>query len=221
VAREVIEHYGWNRDATVVYHGTDRLQFRPPHDETERHCAREEYGLQRDAWVWLWAGEAAKGLFHVIPQLQHFPRAHLLVVSRSDVSELRQFASRLGVGAQITFHRPVDDLAEAYRASDVFVYPSVYDPFGLVVSEAMATGLPVIVGSEIGAAEWITHQENGLLCDPANPASLHQQLRWLESDPKRSVTLGSAARRTVTEHSWDRCADATLSVYERVVSARG
>jgi UDP-glucose:(heptosyl)LPS alpha-1,3-glucosyltransferase len=176
------------------------------------------YGLDEPAWVWLFVGEATKGLQHVIAQLRHFPDAKLLVMSRSDTATARKLADRLGVAGQVIFQGPIDDVADVYRAADVFVYPSEYDAFGLVVAEAMASALPVVVGFEIGAAEWISHGRNGLLCDPTDPASLHQQLRWIRADPTRAARLGCAARFTVEEHSWDSCAAATLEVYERVVA---
>jgi UDP-glucose:(heptosyl)LPS alpha-1,3-glucosyltransferase len=220
LGREIANHYGWVRDVSVVYHGTDGIHFRPPRDDVERRRARVRYGLDEPAWVWLFVGEATKGLQHVIAQLRHFPDATLLVMSRSDTATARNLADGLGVTGQVMFHGPIDDLTDVYRAADVFVYPSEYDAFGLVVAEAMASALPVVVGSEIGAAEWITHGQNGLLCNPADPASLHQQLHSIHADPARAARLGRAARRTVEEHSWDSCAAATLGIYERVVGTR-
>jgi glycosyltransferase involved in cell wall biosynthesis len=100
------------------------------------------------------------------------------------------------------------------------VYPSEYDAFGLVVAEAMASTLPVIVGREIGVAELITHQKNGLLCDPGDSESLRQQLEWVQANPARAARLGHAARQTVEQYSWDACAEGTLRIYEKVVGTR-
>ena len=108
----------------------------------------------------------------------------------------------------------------AYQAADAFVYPSGYDAFGLVVAEAMASGLPVVIGRSIGAAEWIVPEVNGLLCDPAQPNTLNDSLRWLLSDPQRARTVGQAARATVEQHGWDVCATETAAVYERVAKQR-
>jgi UDP-glucose:(heptosyl)LPS alpha-1,3-glucosyltransferase len=204
-----------------VYHGTDVTHFHPPADDADRRRVRARYGLGGPGWIWLFVGEAIKGLEHVIAQLRHFPEAKLLVVSRSDSTTAEGLAAELGVAERVIFHGPIDDPADVYRAADIFVYPSEYDAFGLVVGEAMASALPVVVGRGVGAAEWITHKENGLLCDPGHAASLRQQLRWLYADPARAARLGCAARETVKEYSWDACAAATLKVYELVGGARG
>lgn len=221
LARQVAQHYGWRRQVSVVYHGTDVTHFHPPADDADRRRVRARYGLGGPGWIWLFVGEAIKGLEHVIAQLRHFPEAKLLVVSRSDSTTAEGLAAELGVAERVIFHGPIDDPADVYRAADIFVYPSEYDAFGLVVGEAMASALPVVVGRGVGAAEWITHKENGLLCDPGHAASLRQQLRWLYADPARAARLGCAARETVKEYSWDACAAATLKVYELVGGARG
>jgi UDP-glucose:(heptosyl)LPS alpha-1,3-glucosyltransferase len=221
LARQVAQCYGWHRQVSVVYHGTDVAHFHPPTDDADRRRARLRYGSDKPGWVWLFVGEAVKGLQQAIAQLRHFPDATLLVVSRSDITRARELATELGVAAQVTFHGPIDDVADVYRAADVFVYPSEYDAFGLVVAEAMASALPVVAGRGVGAAEWITHEKNGLLCDPSDAESLRQQLRWLHADPVRGARLGRTARQTVEAHSWDACAAATLKVYERVGAAQG
>ena len=221
VADEVVTHYGWRRPAKVIYHGTDTTEFRPAADVDERNRLRAGYRLEPGSWVWLFAGEAVKGLAQVIEQLVHFPEAALLVVSRSQPAPWRALAKALGVESRLHFHGAAEDMATAYRAADLFVYPSPYDAFGLVVAEAMATGLPVIVGQNIGAAEWIESGKNGLLCDPHEPDTLRRHLAWLRTNPKPARALGEAARVTVMEHGWEACADATLAVYEQVRAEKG
>jgi glycosyltransferase involved in cell wall biosynthesis len=103
----------------------------------------------------------------------------------------------------------------AYNAADVLVHPSSYDSFGLVVAEAMACELPVVVGTEAGASEWIHDRRNGLVCAD-DRASVEAALRWLRDDPVRAAQVGRAARRTVESYSWDACAEATERVYARV-----
>jgi UDP-glucose:(heptosyl)LPS alpha-1,3-glucosyltransferase len=220
VADEVKRHYNWQRPVTVIHHGTDTEKFRPPLNAAERLAARQRYHLGESEWVWLFVGEAAKGLREAIEQLPSFPAAKLLVVSHSDLAGFRRLADALDVSGQVHLHGPEEDIASAYRAADVFVYPSAYDAFGLVVAEAMASGLPVILGGNVGAAEWIKHRQNGLICDPASSHSLREELAWLQANSASAAELGVAARITVEQHSWDACAAATLAVYEQVLQER-
>ncbi len=218
---EITECYGWKKPLTVIYHGTDTEQFSPPLSAGAREQARARYQLKPQAWVWLFVGEAIKGLREIILQLPHFPEATLLIISRSPLAKFREQADGLGVAGRIRFWGVETSPALAYQAADAFVYPCRYEPFGLVVAEAMATELPVIVGHRVGAAEWIRHQQDGLLCDPAQPDSVRQQLAWLQADRARARALGVRARVTTQTHSWDACAAATEALYEEVVRQRG
>lgn len=219
-AREIREWYGWNRGLTVIHHGTDVVRFRPPAGAEEKAACRRVFGLDAGRWNWLFMGEALKGLREAVMQLPHFPAAHLLVVSRSDLAPYREQAARLGVTGRITFFGPHDRPEEAFRAADVFVYPSGHDPFGLVVTEAMATGLPVVVGRDTGAAELIVEGSNGLLCQPEDVAGLRAALDRLSASPAEAARLGGAARTTLELHTWDHCAAATAEVYERVLQEK-
>ncbi|HTI68374.1 MAG TPA: glycosyltransferase family 4 protein [Candidatus Limnocylindria bacterium] len=212
---EIRREYGWNKPSTVIYHGTDSIQFRPP-EPGERARLRERFKIAGDDWTWLFMGEAIKGLRQVIDQLVDFPTAKLLVVTRSSLKMYQEQAERLGVLDRVIFHGFEKRPEEAFRAVDVFLYPSDYDPFGMVVSEAMASGVPVLVGYELGAAELITDHETGLLIDPHQPDSIRNALKWIEADPVRAKAMGVAGRAAIQQHSWDVCAEATLEVYRRV-----
>jgi UDP-glucose:(heptosyl)LPS alpha-1,3-glucosyltransferase len=216
LADQIEQHYGWRRDISVIYHGTDTNRFRPAHDDAERFVQRLRYGCHAGDWVWLFIGEATKGLASVVRQLSHFPDAKLIVVTRSDVTALRVLADELGVRNRLTLLGPVNDPAAIYRAADVFVYPSTYDAFAMVVAEAMASALPVIVGPGIGASELIVDRNSGLICPPGDDRGLRDRLAWLRGDPARAARLGAAARRVAERHSWEGCAAATMDIYERV-----
>lgn len=218
-AEEIRRHYAWQRDTTVIYHGTDTEQFHPP-TPAERAAARTRYGIPAERWTWLFMGEAGKGLDHVLAQLPAFPAAGLLVVTRSVLAPFQARARALGVADRVVFWGPETDPVHAYQAADLFVYPSPYDTFGMVVTEAMATGLPVIASRDIGAAELIRESHNGLLCQPATPATLRAALHWVADHRDEARALGQAARATVQQYSWDACATATLGVYEQVLRGR-
>jgi UDP-glucose:(heptosyl)LPS alpha-1,3-glucosyltransferase len=220
IGRELAEYYGWKRPLSVIPHGVDARRFRPAYDALEKEAERRGYGLKCRDWVWLFVGEATKGVGTVIRQLEAFPLARLLVVSRSPRAPYVELAHHLGVSERLIWHGPDGEPERAYRAADVFVYPSEYDAFGMVVTEAMASGLPVVTSREIGAAELIQEGRNGLLIDPADAEGLEAAMRFLATQPERATALGSMARQSAQANSWRSCADRTAEVYDRLLSRR-
>lgn len=216
VEGEIRQWYGWNKPGSVIYHGTNLERFRPVREAAEKARIREELGIRSLGWQWLFVGEAVKGLAEVIAQLPSFPDARLVAVSRSAPAAYLSQAASLGVSERFHFLGPRNDLERVYRCSDIFVYPSRYDTFGMVVTEAMASGIPVIVGRNIGAAEIIEDGSNGLLCDPDQPGTVTTALKTLTSNPEVSIRIGQKGRETVGQHGWDACAAATDRVYRQV-----
>src|SRR5262249_35042215 len=101
-----------------------------------------------------------------------------------------------------------------FAAADVFLFPTIYDAFGLVLSEAMATGLPVITSPAAGAAELLVHDVNGLITEaPWAIDQIASHLKRLRDDTFARDRLGQAARKTVEPMTWDRVAQDTMAVY--------
>jgi UDP-glucose:(heptosyl)LPS alpha-1,3-glucosyltransferase len=217
---EVRQYYGWNRPVSVIYHGTDSDVFRPADSTEERLSLRNRFGIPGDQWTWLFMGEATKGLRQCIDQLKQFPEARLLVVTRSRLESFIAQADLLGVRSRVVFRGFESQPELAFRAADVFLYPSDYDPFGMVVTEAMASGIPVVVGRDMGASELIDHGVNGLLFDPHRPDEITACLRLLKNSPGMAETVGRLGRATLRQHGWDSCAAATLQVYKEVDSEK-
>ncbi len=212
---ELSGEYGWNRPVSVIPHGTDTEMFRPALDPAERSTLRGRLGVAGEAPVWLFVGEAVKGLKETIAELPAFRGSRLLVVSRSDPAPYRAQAAALGIADRVVFSGFTPHPEEAYRVADVFVYPSPYEPFGMVVTEAMASGLACLVGTEVGAAELMTHGRDGLLFNPAEAGALRAGLEQLFSTPDAIRRVGIAARATIAQHDWNACAEATWQVYQR------
>lgn len=217
---EIVREYGWNRASTTLHHGTNTTQFRPCTSPSERDELKTHYQLPPGRWHWLFMGEAVKGLRQAVEQLSFFPDAFLLVITRSETTYYKELARSLGVSDRIRFwgYEPHPELA--FRAVDAFVYPSDYDPFGMVGAEAMASGLPVVLGKTIGIAELVTHGVDGLLCDPSDPQSIRAAIHQLRSEPGMADRLGTAARATILKTSWDHNADSVFSIYQQIAQHR-
>lgn len=119
------------------------------------------------------------------------------------ISELQHFLRERQLTSVVTFHGIVsqDELIEQYDRADILLVPSLWqEPFGLVVLEAMARGLPVIASKTGGLVEIVTHEVNGLLVEPGNERELVLAIRELLLDVEKRTRLGQAGRATVEEH---------------------
>ncbi|MDX1952943.1 MAG: glycosyltransferase family 4 protein [Verrucomicrobiota bacterium] len=219
VAEELKTHYSV-QTSRVIYHGVDSTRFHPP-TLHERSAARLAFNLPTSGPVWLFMGEAIKGLDETFALLATFPTARLLVVTRSDARFYRSHAKSLGIADRVFWAGPLSNPERAFHAADLFIYPSSYDAFGMVVSEAMASGLPTLVGAGIGAAEWIKNRINGFVLPIESSEKWHLVLQELHEKTEFAAEIGAAARMTAMEHSWAKCVEQTKAIYEAVSEING
>lgn len=108
-------------------------------------------------------------------------------------------------------------LQDVYANADIFCLPSVEEGFGMVVTEAMACGLPPVVSKRVGASDTITPGENGLIVDGEDEATLAEALVQLVSDPDLRRTMGAAARkRVMTGCGWDDYVGRAVAAYNKL-----
>jgi glycosyltransferase involved in cell wall biosynthesis len=132
---------------------------------------------------------------------------------------LRRQAERLGIAEQVEFRGFREDVWAELRELDVLVHCSVRpEPFGQVVLEGLAAGVPVIAAAAGGPSELITDGVNGLLTAPGDSAELAAAMRRLVDDPDLREKLASAGRRRSRDFTPERTAARLLDVYRRVVS---
>jgi glycosyltransferase involved in cell wall biosynthesis len=145
----------------------------------------------------------------------------LLVVGTDNPDPYVSLARTLGIKNQVYFLGPWQDMSRVYAASDIFVFPTKLEPFGLVITEAMASGLPVITSRLAGAAELIKDGETGLLLkDPTNPGELQDKIFKLIRDIDYRHKLGVNAAAFIQNYSWDRIADQTWTCYWQVIETK-
>jgi UDP-glucose:(heptosyl)LPS alpha-1,3-glucosyltransferase len=125
-------------------------------------------------------------------------------------------AAEAGVSDRVLFHPPSKQIETFYAAADVYLFPTLYDSFGLVITEAMASGLPVVTSRAAGAAELVTPGVDGFVTDePWDADAIAAHLAALRDSPNLRDSVGHAARRRVEPLTWDRTAAETLAVYRR------
>jgi UDP-glucose:(heptosyl)LPS alpha-1,3-glucosyltransferase len=202
----------------VIYNGVDLEHFHPRHREALRGAARAELGCSpRDTlFVFVGSGFARKGLPAAIDALAQAANDTfwLLVAGRDrDLDKLRQKARAAGVGERVKFLGGRDDVRPLYAAADCLVLPSLYDPFGTTVLEALAMGLPAIVSSRCGAVEAIEPGLNGWICRPDDVPGIAALMR--EADRAvRAGRIGEAARATAQRFGIDAMAARLARLYD-------
>lgn len=220
VADDLRHCYGRSDRVSVIHHGIDAATFSPEQRGAWRRQVRQEIGLSDNDCVALYVGDAQKALPAALPALAQVPGVHLAIVTRSDPGLYRSQLTG-DLGARVYFVPPTPHIARIYAAADFFLFPTCYDAFGMVISEAMASGLPVITSRAAGAAEWIEHGVNGLLTEqPWDVAALARCVAQLAGDPALRERLGAAARATAERHTWDAVAARTLQVYQAALAPR-
>jgi glycosyltransferase involved in cell wall biosynthesis len=131
-------------------------------------------------------------------------------------NELIELADELEVKNRILFLKPLfgSELAKIYRTSTLFVLPSLYETFGLVVLEAMASGLPVVATKAGGVETIVENGYNGLLVPPKNPSALAESIVTLLSKKPLYNRLRKQGIETSKLYSWSKIAEQIEEVYK-------
>lgn len=199
----------------VVWNGVDLDEFHPG------SVNRRELGLPENVPLILFVGDirtSRKNLDTVLQAIAQMPDAHLAVVGSVSGSPYPKLAERLGVASRVHFLDFRRDMPQLMRAADVCVCPSRYEPFSLVVLEALASGVPVVTASTVGAAELVTPECGTVLPDPDNAPALATALREILESPEERACRGRIARAVAEQHSWKQMAAQYLALYEEIAA---
>jgi UDP-glucose:(heptosyl)LPS alpha-1,3-glucosyltransferase len=219
--REIGEYYERTEQVSVVRPGVDPERFHPGLKAEHRAQVRKRLSLSEDRFLMLYVGDVQKGADYAIRTAACVPESQLVVVSGSRFGDCRALAAKLGVADRVVFVPPTGHMEEYYAACDLFLFPTVYDGHGMVIWEAMASGLSVITSRAAGAAEIMDDLTDGVLVDdPSDTSRLAGHVRSLMADARRRQAMCEHARRKVEAYSWDRAAAETIKVYERVLDMK-
>ncbi|MBI5902482.1 MAG: glycosyltransferase family 4 protein [Deltaproteobacteria bacterium] len=217
VKQDIIRHYGLPEEKIcVIYNGIDAI---PGLDETERQRIRRGFGFGREAVVLMFVGSGfeRKGLIYLIRalgELKDRGDLRLLVIGKGKKDRYLREAQRLGVGERVVFAGPVKGASVLYRAGDIFVLPSIYEPFSNACLEAMAAGLPVVTSKVNGASEVMRDGATGAIVeDPTDSSGLARKIA-LFLDRDRRVEAGRAARIEARKYPIERCVNEFLKLVE-------
>ncbi len=160
-----------------------------------------------------------KGLRHALDALVHLPPGvRLTVVGGGEVASVRRRAETLGLTHRVDLLGARRDVAAILRRSDLLVLPSAYEAFPLVALEAMASGVPVLLGDFPGAAEILG--EGGRLVARSGPA-VAEAVRALMDDPDGFLRLKRLALEQAQRFAWSEVAAGYVGLAQEVRRARG
>jgi glycosyltransferase involved in cell wall biosynthesis len=148
--------------------------------------------------------------------VKDIPNAMLIRVV-SPTNAIKRLVHSQGLEGKIVYLRPTDeDLSLLYNASDVFVFPSYYEGFGLPLLEAMASGCPVIAGNKSAIPEAVG--DGGMLLDPFDVDGFAHWIREILSNEDLRIKLSEKGYRRSMNFSWEECARETLDVYREALN---
>jgi glycosyltransferase involved in cell wall biosynthesis len=221
VARDELAALGVSR-VEVWGRGVDLVQF----NEAQRNPATVRLpGVDPEAFVFLHVGRLAaeKGVDRILDayrlassSLAGRRPVHLIVAGDGPVLPALRGAAPAGV----TFLGNLDRLKALpalYASADAFLFASHTETLGLVILEAMASGLPVIAAPAGGVADHLRHEENGLAYPPGDVTAMAEAIERLATNPALRTRLAQGARRTAEALSWESELDRLAASYGEVI----
>ncbi len=164
-------------------------------------------------------------LIEAIPRiLSDFPNVKFVIAGRGPMLDaLRQRTWELNIANKVLFAGLISDIDRnrLYHLASCAVFPSLYEPFGIVALEAMASRTPVVVSDRGGFAEVVSHSEDGLVVPAENVEALAGAVLQVLTEPRAAQERVECAYRMVsTKYTWQHIARQTRAVYDRVVRER-
>ena len=203
VQRELVSLGCPPEHVTVIPNGVDSKEFRPGPSE------RARFGLPDEVPVALFAGDLRsprKNLDTVLRALGPLPALHLAVAGSAERTSYPGLARSLGLGARVHFLGFQRDMPALMRSVDLLLFPSRYEPCGLVLLEALATGLPVVTARSTGGAEMLSPAVGAVLEDSEDHVGLAHAIAPLLERGERRAAIATEARRIAQAHSWQAMA---------------
>jgi glycosyltransferase involved in cell wall biosynthesis len=195
----------------VVNNGVDVEEF------SSGQGRRLAFGLPEKVPIALFAGDIRtrrKNLDTVLRALALVPSLHLAVAGTLDESPFPTMAKDLGVAERVHFLGFQRNMVDVMRSSDFMVFPSRYEPFGLVVLEAMAVGLPVITAESTGSSSLVRGEAGIVLKSPEAVEELAAAMQTLGANTELRVSMGQKARLIAERYTFDKMAASYVDLLE-------
>jgi len=204
----------------VIYNGVDLQDFHPRQRALHRASRRRALTIPEDACVFLFVGSGfeRKGVPVLIRAFARLSdqRSRLVVVGKDRAAgQMLALARRLGIADRVHFAGAQAETQSWYGIADVFVLPTLYDPFPNAALEALACGLPVVTTRSSGVAEFIQSGVNGEICEDA--LCVDELAHCMDSIISRAAGMSQAARETAERLGIDAMANQLVGLYRKLL----
>jgi len=226
---EITDYFQCPRDKIdVIPNGVDTTRFDRLEGQDLTHF-RSMYALPQEKIVFSVGRVVYEKGLHVLIRalplvLAQEPWVKVVIAGKGpELETLRSLAWELNVGEKVLFSGFIadEDRDRLFRIADCAVFPSLYEPFGIVALEAMAARCPVVVSEVGGLKDVVRHAETGITVYPDDPASLAWGIVHTLQHPEWAAQRVANAYRVVCEeYNWQHIARLTADVYERVIAER-
>jgi len=187
---------------------------------------RRKYAMDNEKII-LYVGRLVyeKGIQHLIAAmpkiLSNYHDAKLIIAGRGGmIEELKAEAASLGLNDKVYFTGYLDSkqVPKMYKCADVAVFPSTYEPFGIVALEAMLAGVPTVVSDVGGLDEIVEHGVDGMKSYAGNPNSIADSVTALLYDHQLATNVSKKAKQKVKDQfNWEKIAQDTHFTYEKAI----
>ena len=166
-----------------------------------------------------------KGVQHLISAmpkiLANYHDAKLIIAGKGGMlDELKAQVQAMGLGQKVYFtgYLNAKQVSKMYKCADISVFPSTYEPFGIVALEAMLAGVPTVVSDVGGLNEIVEHRVDGMKSYAGNPNSLADSILELLFNPQLCDSISKKAKAKVkNEYSWTKIAQDTHFIYQKAI----
>ncbi len=224
---DIVRHYGIPAEKVAVCYQPISTAFQQLSNPDASAATLASHGISVPYILAVGNLQPRKNLPRLIHAFAHLKQSgqytgRLVLVGRSKwrESDVYREVRALGLDDEVIFtgYVPEEELVALYNAADAFVYPSLYEGYGLPPLEAMACGCPVITGNTSSLPEVVG--DAGIMIDPTSEEALAQAIAHIVSSPDERVEMVNRGLQRVAQFSAERAARVTMDVYERVAAMR-
>jgi glycogen(starch) synthase len=232
--RDDLIRHGWPQEKiSVVWNGVNPTRYDSNKFSSEDiKRVRSDYNIKDDESMFFFLGrltwvKGVRNLIQAMPTiLEEYPKIKLIILGKGEEQkDIDETASRLGIKDKVISRFefvPEEERILHYAAADVCVFPSVYEPFGIVSLEAMSMAKPVVVGAHgvVGFREQVINSgpdQNGIHINGENSADIAWGVKEVLKDKERAREWGKNGRKRVLQYfTWDKVAEQTLQIYHNL-----